>query len=169
MCMELTYYNLLVVLLLQFCTPLDLAHDHNHSQVVEYLLSKGAKVKNCSKVSMHTVTFQLFLQVRSVFCRCERFNVIYLCVYLMYIILQRHLLYVCHIVIIYCTHCSMTLRGCLMLLVMVDWRMFRNMSRMEWMSMGVVWQASSYIQPVYFYISSMFFIIKQMYLMLQLQ
>ena len=37
-----------------YCTPLDLAHDHDHSQVVEFLLSKGAKVNNCSKVSMYT-------------------------------------------------------------------------------------------------------------------
>ena len=46
------------MLLLQFdhgdCTPLDLAHDHNHSQVVEFLLSKGAKVYNCKKVSIYT-------------------------------------------------------------------------------------------------------------------
>ena len=40
---------------------------------------------------------------------------------------------VCHIVIIYCTHCSITLKDCLVLLVMVDWRMSKNMSRMEWM------------------------------------
>ena len=31
--------------------PLDLAHDYGHSEVVEFLLSKGAKVKNCKKVS----------------------------------------------------------------------------------------------------------------------
>ena len=42
------------MLLLKGYSPLDLAHDHNHSQVVEYLLSKGAKVNNCNKVSMYT-------------------------------------------------------------------------------------------------------------------
>ena len=50
----------------------------------------------------------------------------------------RHMysrLYVCHIVIIYCTHCSITLEDWLMLLVMVDWRMLRYISRMEWMLM----------------------------------
>ena len=36
------YYN---------CNALDLAHDHGHSQVAEFLLSKGAKVWNCKKVS----------------------------------------------------------------------------------------------------------------------
>ena len=35
-------------------TPLDLAHDHGHPQVVELLLSKGAKVNKCKKVSMYT-------------------------------------------------------------------------------------------------------------------
>ena len=33
------------------CNALDLAHDHGHSQVVEFLLSKGARVNNCKKVS----------------------------------------------------------------------------------------------------------------------
>ena len=42
------------MLLLQYYSPLDLAHDHNHSQVVELLLSKGCKVKRCKKVSMYT-------------------------------------------------------------------------------------------------------------------
>ena len=45
------------MLLLQvydYRNPLDLAHDNNHSQVVEYLLSKGAKVNKCKKVSMYT-------------------------------------------------------------------------------------------------------------------
>ena len=37
--------------------------------------------------------------------------------------------------VIYCTHRSMTLEDWLKLLVMVDWRMSRNMSRMEWMLM----------------------------------
>ena len=46
--------------------------------------------------------------------------------------------YVCHIVIIYCAHCSITLMDCVMLLVMVDWRIPRNMSRMEWILMGVI-------------------------------
>ena len=30
---------------------LDLAHDYGLSQIVEFLLSKGAKVENCNKVS----------------------------------------------------------------------------------------------------------------------
>ena len=34
-------------------TPLDLAYNHGHSQVVEFLLSKGAKVKKCKKVSVY--------------------------------------------------------------------------------------------------------------------
>ena len=42
------------MLLLKGYTPLDLAHDRDHSQVVEFLLSKGAKVNNCKKVSMYT-------------------------------------------------------------------------------------------------------------------
>ena len=33
------------------CNALDLAHDHGHSQIAEFLVSKGAKVKNCKKVS----------------------------------------------------------------------------------------------------------------------
>ena len=41
------------MLLLQYYTPLDLAYDHDHSQVVEYLLSIGARIKNCKKVSMY--------------------------------------------------------------------------------------------------------------------
>ena len=46
--------DLLVVLLLQhFHTALDLAHDHGQHQVAEFLLSKGAKVNRCNKVSMY--------------------------------------------------------------------------------------------------------------------
>ena len=33
------------------CNALDLAYDHGHCQVVEFLLSKGAKANNCEKVS----------------------------------------------------------------------------------------------------------------------
>ena len=33
------------------CNALDLAHDRGHSQIAEFLLSKGAKVNNCKKVS----------------------------------------------------------------------------------------------------------------------
>ena len=40
--------------------------------------------------------------------------------------------------VIYCTHCSITLEDCVMLLVMVDWRMSRYISRMEWMLMGEI-------------------------------
>ena len=47
--------------------------------------------------------------------------------------------YVCHIVIIYCTHFSITLMDYVMLLVMVDWRMSRYIFRMEWMLMGKIW------------------------------
>ena len=32
---------------------MDLAHDHGHHQVAEFLLSKGAKLNNCKKVSMY--------------------------------------------------------------------------------------------------------------------
>ena len=34
-----------------YCNALDLAYDLGHCQVVEFLLSKGAKVKNRKKVS----------------------------------------------------------------------------------------------------------------------
>ena len=37
--------------MLNDCNALDLANDHGHSQIAEFLLSKGAKVKNCTKVS----------------------------------------------------------------------------------------------------------------------
>ena len=51
------YYNPLVMLLLKGHTPLDLAHNNNHSQVVEFLLSKGAKVNICNKVSSYMYTY----------------------------------------------------------------------------------------------------------------
>ena len=47
-----------------------------------------------------------------------------------------------------------------MLLVMVDWRMSRNMSRMEWMLMGFI----RYVSNIALYISCIFIII-HMYLM----
>ena len=50
--------------------------------------------------------------------------------YVMHMILHRPLVYI-HMsygAIIYCTHCSITLVDCVMLLVMVDWRMSKNMS-----------------------------------------
>ena len=34
-------------------TPLHRAHGGDHHQVVEFLLSRGGKVKRCSKVSMY--------------------------------------------------------------------------------------------------------------------
>ena len=37
--------------MLNDCNALDLANDHGHSQIAEYLLSKGAKVHKCKKVS----------------------------------------------------------------------------------------------------------------------
>ena len=37
-----------------------------------------------------------------------------------------------------CTHCSMTLVDCVELPKMVDWRMSRSMSRMEWTLMKVL-------------------------------
>ena len=39
------------------CNALDLAHDHGHSQIAEILLSKGAKVNNCKKVSNNLINF----------------------------------------------------------------------------------------------------------------
>lgn len=44
-------------------------------------------------------------------------------------------MYVCHIVIIYL---SITLESCLMLLVMVDLKMSRNISRAEWILIGEI-------------------------------
>ena len=35
----------------KYCNALDLANDHGHSQIAEFLLTKGAKVENCNKVS----------------------------------------------------------------------------------------------------------------------
>ena len=65
--------------------------------------------------------------------KVQNWDANHLSIYLINAHHTTHLLYVCHIVIIYCTHCSITLVDCVMLLVMVDWRMSRNISRMEWM------------------------------------
>ena len=46
----MTYYNLLVMLLLQDSTPLERAYNHGHCQVIEFLCSSGAKVNAYSKV-----------------------------------------------------------------------------------------------------------------------
>ena len=43
------------------CNALDLAHDHGHSQVAEFLLSKGAKVENCNKVSNALIILAMYL------------------------------------------------------------------------------------------------------------
>ena len=69
----------------------------------------------------------------------------------MHIILERHLLYACHIVIIYCTHCSITLRDCVMLLVKADLRLSRNTFRMG-VDINERNHASHYIYA-YFYIT----------------
>ena len=44
-----------------FCNALDLAHDHGHSQIAEFLLSKGAKVNNCRKVSNTLIILAMYL------------------------------------------------------------------------------------------------------------
>ena len=44
-----------------YCNALDLAHDHGHSQVAEFLLSKGAKVRNCDKVSNALIILAMYL------------------------------------------------------------------------------------------------------------
>ena len=59
------------MLLLQFgYTPLDLAHKHDHCQVVEYLLSKGAKVNRCNKVSMYTYVTTYVCVMEVLICSC---------------------------------------------------------------------------------------------------
>ena len=60
-CNCMTYYNLLVILLLKYRTPLDLAHDHGHSQIAEFLLSKGSKVMRCKKVSNALIILAMYL------------------------------------------------------------------------------------------------------------
>ena len=40
---------------------LDLANDHGHSQIAEFLLSKGAKVNNCKKVSNTLIILAMYL------------------------------------------------------------------------------------------------------------
>ena len=40
---------------------LDQAHDHGHSQIAEFLLSKGAKVNKCKKVSIILITLAMYL------------------------------------------------------------------------------------------------------------
>ena len=43
------------------CNALDLAYDHGHCQVVEFLLSKGAEANNCKKVSNILITLAMYL------------------------------------------------------------------------------------------------------------
>ena len=43
------------------CNALDLANDYGHSEVVEFLLSKGAKVRNCNKVSNALIILAMYL------------------------------------------------------------------------------------------------------------
>ena len=44
-----------------YCNALDLAHDYGHSQIAEFLLSKGGKVKNCKKVSNTLIILAMYL------------------------------------------------------------------------------------------------------------
>ena len=44
-----------------YCNALDLANDHGHSQIAEFLLSKGAKVWNCKKVSNKVIILDMYL------------------------------------------------------------------------------------------------------------
>ena len=44
-----------------YCNALDLANDHGHSQIAEFLLSKGAKVHNCKKVSNTLIILAMYL------------------------------------------------------------------------------------------------------------
>ena len=43
------------------CNALDLAQDHGHSQIAEFLLSKGAKLINCKKVSNTLIILAMYL------------------------------------------------------------------------------------------------------------
>ena len=43
------------------CNALDLAHDHGHSQIAKFLLSKGAIVWNCKKVSNTLIILAMYL------------------------------------------------------------------------------------------------------------
>ena len=43
------------------CNALDLAYDHGHCQVVEFLLSKCAKAINCKKVSNALIILAIYL------------------------------------------------------------------------------------------------------------
>ena len=43
------------------CNALDLANDHGHSQIAEFLLSKGAKLNNCKKVSNALIILAMYL------------------------------------------------------------------------------------------------------------
>ena len=49
--------------MLNDCNALDLANDHGHSQIAEFLLSKGAKVHNCKKVSSALIILAMYLYV----------------------------------------------------------------------------------------------------------
>ena len=44
-----------------YFNALDLANDHGHSQISEFLLSKGAKVWNCEKVSNTLIILAMYL------------------------------------------------------------------------------------------------------------
>ena len=45
----------------KYFNALDLAHDHGHSQIAEFLLSKGARVHNCKKVSNTLIILAMYL------------------------------------------------------------------------------------------------------------
>ena len=45
----------------EYCNALDLANDHGHSQIAEFLLSKGVKVHNCKKVSNILIILAMYL------------------------------------------------------------------------------------------------------------
>ena len=45
----------------KYCNALDLANDHGHSQIAEFLLSKGAKVHDCKKVSNTLIILDMYL------------------------------------------------------------------------------------------------------------
>ena len=44
-----------------YCNALDLAYDYGHCQVVEFLLSKGAKANNYKKVSNVLIILAMYL------------------------------------------------------------------------------------------------------------
>ena len=54
-----------------YCNTLDLAYDHGHCQVVEFLLSKGAKANNCKKVSNINYISYVFIKLQMCDCICN--------------------------------------------------------------------------------------------------